>query len=92
MIESWHGCRGILFPVSFPPMKKLGLLFALLALSCTISPVVTEPSLDGGRGNHYDACKRASKDYCREVLATAQDEMNKCVANFTYECLTSSAP
>ncbi len=73
-------------------MKKLALVFALLALSCTISPVVTEPSSDGGRGNHYDACKRASKDYCREVLATAQDEMKKCVANFTYECLTGTAP
>ncbi len=73
-------------------MKKLALVLALLCLSCTISPVVTEPSLDGGRRDHYDACKRASKDYCREVLATAQDEMNKCVANFTYECLTGSAP
>ncbi len=73
-------------------MKKLGLVLALLALSCTISPVVTEPSLDGGRRDHYGACRRASKDYCREVLATAQDEMKKCVANLTYECLTSGAP
>lgn len=73
-------------------MKKLALVLALLCLSCTISPVVTEPSLSGGRGDHYDACRRASKDYCREVLATAADEMKKCVANFTYECLTSSAP
>ncbi len=84
--------RGHPVPGKLPAMKKLALVFALLALSCTISPVVTEPSLDGGRRDHYGACKRASKDYCREVLATAQDEMNKCVANFTYECLTGSAP
>ncbi len=73
-------------------MKKLALVLALLCVSCTISPVVTEPLRDGGRGDHYDACRRASKDYCREVLATAQDEMKKCVANCTYECLTSTAP
>ena len=84
------GCRVFAFSVSFAAMKKLALLLALLGLSCTISPVLTEPSLNAGR-DRYDACKRASKDYCREVLNTTPDEMDKCVANFTYECLTGGA-
>ncbi len=73
-------------------MKTFVLVLALVSLSCTISPVITDPSRDGVGRDHYDSCKRASKDYCREVLGTAADEMAKCVANFTYECLTGSTP
>ncbi len=72
-------------------MKTFVLVLALVGLSCTLSPVITAPSLDGGERDRYHACKRASKDYCHEVLGTANDEMAKCVANFTYECLTGSA-
>ncbi len=74
--------------VSFPAMKRLALVLALLGLSCTVSPVITEPSTHGGGSDRYDDCRRASQDYCREVLNTSDDEMKKCVANFTYECLT----
>ncbi len=86
MCETCFRSRGRM--VSFPAMKRLALVLTLLGLSCTVSPVITEPSSHGGRSDRYDNCRHASRDYCREVLNKSDDVMKKCVDNFTYECLT----
>lgn len=77
--------------VSLSAMKLSLLLLALLTLSCRIAPVITDPSYGGRGSDRYSDCRRASQDYCREVLGTSEDEMKKCVANFTYDCLTGGS-
>ena len=62
---------------------------ALLTLGCTFSPVLTGVPTGSQRSDLYDACRRAAKDYCRDVSATADDEMKACVARSTYECVSA---
>lgn len=72
-------------------MKRSILLAGLLALAlgCQVSPVVTPPSEAGS--SRYDDCRRASRDFCRHVLAVADDEQDKCVAERVFECLTGGS-
>ena len=66
-------------------MKRLIVLAcALAAVGCQISPVVTEPMEPRGR---YDDCRRAAKDYCREVVGG--EDQKSCVARSTFECVTA---
>jgi len=69
-------------------MKLIVLLIALSGLACTISPVIADPG-DRGSGDRYSGCRRAAKDYCRHVIEADDDDMDKCVANSTFECLSS---
>jgi hypothetical protein len=71
-------------------MKLIVLLIALSGLACTVSPVITDPGSDGGSSERYSGCKRAAKDYCRHVVEADEDEMDRCVANSTFECLSGS--
>ena len=59
----------------------------LVGLSCQISPVVTTP--DEGSGM-YDDCRRASKDYCRDVVGASKEEMKACTSQATFECLSGA--
>jgi hypothetical protein len=71
-------------------MKLFIAALAALSLACTISPVVTDPGSDGG--DIYDSCRRASRDYCRDALDTPPSELDKCVAEATYNCIAGTAP
>ena len=69
-------------------MVRIALLaLASLSLACSIAPVVTEPS--GGGGGRYEDCRRASKDYCRDVVQPGDDRMKKCVSESTFKCVSS---
>jgi hypothetical protein len=70
-------------------MKLIVLLIALSGLACTVSPVITDP---GERGSdRYSDCRRAAKDYCRHVVDADDDDMDRCVANSTFECLSGGS-
>ena len=65
-------------------MKALLLAFALLGVSCQLSPnIVAEPMDGGGR---YTDCRRAARDHCRHSLQVVEDELKACVARATFEC------
>lgn len=69
--------------------RLLILALAAAGLSCSISPVVTEP-FDGGDSRYRD-CRRAARDYCKDVVgAISGDDERRCVAEHTYECVTNS--
>lgn len=73
-------------------MKTWIPLLATLALTtagCSISPIVTEPT---GDSNRYSDCRRAAKDYCRDALGSADEELRKCTAKATYECISNGSP
>jgi hypothetical protein len=67
-------------------MRPTILLAALLGLACQLSPVVTTPTDEGN--SRYADCRRASRDYCKHVLAVDDDEKDECVAKRTFECLS----
>ncbi len=73
-------------------MRKFVLMIAvvgvsLVGLSCRISPVITAPD-DGGGHQMYDDCRRAAKDYCRDVIGASKEDMKACVSQSTFECLS----
>jgi hypothetical protein len=69
-------------------MKYCLLAIAFLALGCTISPVVSDPRERSSEV--YSDCRRAAKDYCREVVNAPSNEVDRCVADYAYRC-TSGA-
>ena len=73
-----------------------GLLVALVSLSalgwalgCEISPVVTAPF--DSPGARYSDCERAAEEYCEHSLRAAAREMEACVAEHRFQCLSSKA-
>ena len=71
-------------------MRILIPIVALLGLGCQLSPVVTTPE-PGSGSSRYDDCRRASRDYCRDVLEVESDERDKCVAKRVYACIAGNA-
>jgi hypothetical protein len=71
-------------------MKALvaSLLF-LSALGCEIAPVVSTPS--DAPGVRYSDCDRAAEDYCEHTIKASADDMDACVAQYRFECLSSGA-
>lgn len=69
-------------------MKRWVLLLALVALGCQISPVITDPE-QGGSGR-YDDCRRAARNYCRDVMGAIEDEMQRCVSEHVFRCVSGS--
>ena len=68
-------------------MKVLLVSLAVVGLGCEISPVVTDPA--GPReSDRYSECRRASREYCREVVEPADEDMKRCVAEAVYNCVT----
>ena len=71
-------------------MKALwAALFGLAALGCEISPVVSAP-LDTP-GTRYTDCERAAEEYCEDAMQTPSREMDACVAEYRYKCVSSSS-
>jgi hypothetical protein len=67
--------------------RTLILALAVVGLSCSISPVVTEP-FDGGGNSRYSDCRRAARDYCSDVVGASGEESRSCVAKHTFECVS----
>jgi hypothetical protein len=71
-------------------MKALWVALACsVALGCEISPVVSAP-LDTP-GARYSDCDRAAEDYCEHAVKAADQEMDACVAEYRYKCMTSGS-
>lgn len=67
----------------------LGALACLAALGCEISPVVTAPF--DGPGKRYSDCERAAEDYCEHSIKATARNMDACVAEHRFKCLSSGA-
>ena len=60
-------------------------LVGLLALGCEISPVVTVPESPSPR---YIDCELAARSYCEEVVHASSDDLDRCVAEQTFRCVS----
>jgi hypothetical protein len=56
-----------------------------LVLGCTLSPVVTTPQLEA---TPYDDCERAAQEYCELVIGASDADLDSCVANYTFQCIS----
>lgn len=63
------------------------LALCLPALGCEIAPVVSTPELPNTR---YEDCRRAADDYCTYVVRPRVDEMQHCVAQHAYQCVSAA--
>ena len=61
----------------------------LAVLGCEISPVVSAP-LDSP-GVRYRDCDRAAEEYCEESIQPAARDMDACIAEHRFKCLSSGA-
>ena len=59
------------------------------ALGCEISPVVSAPF--DGPGMRYSDCERAAEEYCEHTIRASDRDMDACVAEHRFKCLSSSA-
>ncbi len=59
------------------------------ALGCEISPVVTAPF--DSPGTRYSDCERAAEEYCEHSIGAAARDMEACVAEHRFQCLSSKA-
>ena len=66
---------------------SLALVLALGAAGCHISPVVTDPS-PARFDDRYSQCREAARDYCRKVVGVPADEMDRCVAEHAFRCVS----
>jgi hypothetical protein len=57
----------------------------LWTLACTISPVVTVPESPSPR---YIDCEHAARNYCEEVVRASDDDLDRCVAEQTFRCVS----
>lgn len=64
-------------------------LVFLAALGCEISPVVSAPS--DAPGVRYSDCDRAAEEYCEHKINASARDMEACVAEYRFKCLSSSA-
>ncbi|MEE9279048.1 MAG: hypothetical protein V3V67_02625 [Myxococcota bacterium] len=71
-------------------IRRLVLASALVSLSCTISPVVTDPH-ESGSDSRYESCRRAARDFCKYSADTPESQMKSCVAQRAYECTSGSS-
>ena len=71
-------------------MRAMLAAFAgLVALGCEISPVVSAP-LDQP-GTRYRDCERAAEEYCEESIRPAARDIDACVAEHRFQCLSSGS-
>jgi hypothetical protein len=69
--------------------SSLGLVLALAlgATACQISPVVNDPTPPPS-DDRYSQCREAARDYCRTVVGVAADELDRCVAEHAFRCVS----
>jgi len=71
-------------------MKTLALVSTLVvgALGCRIAPVLTDPSQRSE--DHYSQCREAARDYCKKVVNVSADDLDRCVAEHAFRCVSGS--
>ena len=67
----------------------LAALACLSALGCEIAPIVSAP-LDMP-GMRYSDCERAAEEYCEHSIKATDRDMDACVAEYRFKCLSSGA-
>jgi hypothetical protein len=70
-------------PLRFP--CGAAIIAGCLALGCSLSPVVTVPQIET---TPYDDCERAAEDYCELVIGAGDADLESCVANYTFQCIS----
>jgi len=70
-------------------MKAILITLGVALAGCEISPVVTDPTQR--EPDPYHACRRAARDYCKEVVQPSTAELDRCVADRAYRCLSGGA-
>ena len=60
-------------------------LVGCLALGCSISPVVSDTQVGGGR---YDGCEQAATNYCEQVVNADESDLESCVAKYAFQCMS----
>ena len=71
-------------------MKALFAAFGgLLALGCEIAPIVSAPM--ESPGVRYWECDRAAEEYCKDSVKPTAQDMDACVAEHRFECLSSGS-
>ena len=64
----------------------LGALFCgLLIAGCEISPVITNPEMPT---NRYRDCESAAEAYCEHVVGAEGQDLEKCVAEYRFKCIS----
>jgi hypothetical protein len=69
------------------PVALAGLAAMAMTMGCEISPVVTSET----PGTRYSDCDRAAEDYCEHALKASEREMDACVAEHRFKCVSSEA-
>jgi hypothetical protein len=64
----------------------LALLAALAGAGCQLSPVITTP--EPRQSDRYDDCRRAAEEYCHHARKAPESEMDRCVADAVYSCVS----
>jgi hypothetical protein len=67
----------------------LAAFVGLVALGCEIAPVVSAP-LDSP-GIRYQDCDRAAEEYCENSIKPASRDMDACVAEYRFKCVSSGS-
>ena len=60
----------------------------VLALGCRIAPVVSDASVGTTR---YDDCEQAAQNYCEFVIHASESELEGCVANYAFQCISGAS-
>ena len=59
-----------------------------LALGCSLAPVVTDAQVGSTR---YDDCEEAAQNYCEYVIRAPESELEGCVANYAFQCISGAS-
>lgn len=64
------------------------LVASSLALGCSLAPVVTDTRMGTSR---YDDCEQAAQNYCEFVIRAPEDDLEACVANYAFQCISGAS-
>jgi hypothetical protein len=64
------------------------LVAGFLALGCRIAPVVSDAHVGTTR---YDDCEQAAQNYCEFVIHAAESDLEGCVANYAFQCISGAS-
>jgi hypothetical protein len=76
---------------TFRPLLHLcgvAVIAGSLALGCRIAPVVSDTQLGT---SHFDDCDQAARNYCEHVVKAGDNELEGCVAKYTFQCISGTS-
>jgi len=56
-----------------------------LVLGCSLAPVISVPEMES---TSYDDCALAAENYCELVIGAGEDDLEGCVAKYTFQCIS----